>query len=158
MKFKAPWGRDVVIVTVLGLFVIGLPLLLQVWRPRSVFVVLLLGSILAVSVMLCVRGYELRSGELIVRRLFWNTVWPIDAAARATVRPDAMRGSWRVWGNGGMFAISGHFSGSGLGRYRAFVTDPGRTVVIETRAGIVVVSPDRPQEFARALERARPAS
>jgi hypothetical protein len=158
MRFKAPWGREVWIITLLGLFVMGLPLTSGILRARPIVPVVIVTVVLAIIVVLCVRGYEIVGGELRIRRLFWNTIWPLDAGARATVRPNAMQGSWRRWGNGGMFAICGHFSGSGLGRYRAFVTDPGRTVVIETRAGIVVVSPDRPQEFARALERARPAS
>jgi hypothetical protein len=62
-----------------------------------------------------------------------------------------MKGSWRTWGNGGMFAISGHFAGSGLGRYRAFVTDSSRTVVLETSRGIVVVSPDDPGRFVDGI-------
>ena len=45
----------------------------------------------------------------------------------------------------------GHFSNAALGRYRAFVTDHKRTVAIQTRRGIVVVSPDQPQAFVDAL-------
>jgi hypothetical protein len=52
----------------------------------------------------------------------------------------------------GMLAISGHFSSAGPGRYRAFVTDPARTVILETRKGVVKVSPDRPAEFASAVD------
>lgn len=150
MKFRAPWGRELFIVTLLGLFVIGLPILIQLWRGYWVVSTLLL-AILGVAASLSVRGYELVPGELRIRRLWWDTRWPLDASTRVIVRPHAMQGSWRRWGNDGMFAISGHFAGSGLGRYRAFVTDPARTVVLETERGIVVVSPERPAEFAQAV-------
>lgn len=159
MTFRAPWGRDVTILTGLGLFTVGLPLGLAIWRGRPLFVIALLTTILATAASLCVRGYEVVPGELRIRRLLWSTRWPLDPSTRATIRPDAMRGSWRTWGNGGLFAVSGHFSGSGLGRYRAFVTDAARTVVLETRRGIVVVSPERPAEFSAAIaDAARQAS
>lgn len=150
MTFRAPWGREVMVVTLLGLIAIGVPPLIQLSRGYWVVSVLLL-ALLAVIISLCVRGYELAPGELRIRRLFWDTRWPLDAATRAFVRPNAMRGSWRTWGNGGMFAIAGHFAGSGLGRYRAFVTDPNRTVIVESGRGIVVVSPDDPERFADAI-------
>jgi hypothetical protein len=60
----------------------------------------------------------------------------------------------RFKGNGGLLAISAHFSNTALGRYRAFVTDYKRTVVIDTPRGIVVVSPDRPEAFVDAINTA----
>jgi hypothetical protein len=154
-RFGAPWGRELKVITACGVLVMGVPIVVQLWHGLFVVSSLLL-LLLLVIVSLCVRGYELAPGELRVRRLFWSTIWPLDSSTRARVRPFAMNGSWRTWGNGGLFAISGHFSGSGLGRYRAFVTDPARTVVLETRRGIVVVSPDRPDEFVAAVTRTEP--
>ncbi len=153
MKFRAPWGHEVKVVSLLGLVVMGVPTVRLLSQGVWVVGTLLL-AILVVTVSLCVRGYELGPGELRVRRLFTATRVPLAAPVRAIIRPHAMRGSWRTWGNGGMLAISGHFSGSGLGRYRAYVTDPARTVVLETAHGIVVVSPDDPQAFAAAIARA----
>ena len=149
-RFGAPWGREVAWMTTLVAATVSIPALVQMSRGYPVISGLLLG-ILGVNACLCVRGYEIAPGELRVRRLFWNTLWPLDSGTRAIVRPQAMRGSWRTWGNGGVFAFSGHFSGSGLGRYRAFVTDPHRTVILETQRGIVVVSPDDPQQFVEAV-------
>jgi hypothetical protein len=150
MTFRAPWGSELYIVSLLGLATLVMPVYV-VLSKGAVITGTAFAALVLVIVSLCVRGYELAPGELRIRRLFWDTRWPLDAGARATVRPNAMQGSWRVWGNGGMFAISGHFSGSGLGRYRAFVTDPARTVILETRKGVVVVSPDRPADFAQAV-------
>jgi hypothetical protein len=150
MTFEAPWGRELKLMTLFGLAVIGVPIVVQL-TLGAWFVAVLMGAILAVILAYCVRGYELAPGVLRIRRLFWDTAWPLDETTRAEVRPQAMRGSWRRWGNGGLFAITGIFSGSGLGRYHAFVTDPARTVVITTGKGIVVVSPDRPQAFVEAI-------
>lgn len=158
MKFGAPWGREVMIVTALGLVALGAPLVVLIVRSNAVFPLLITGSVLLVTALLCVRGYVLRPHQLVIRRLLWSTRWPIDPGTRVTIRPNAMEGSWRTWGNAGLFAISGHFAGSGLGRYRAFVTDPRRTVVLETAAGVVVVSPDRPEDFARAVDESRSAA
>ena len=149
-RFGAPWGRDVKVVTLLYVAAVVMPFYV-VLEQRAIVVGTLLVAINLVIVSLCVRGYELAPGELRIRRLLWMTRWALDASTRAIVRPDAMKGSWRTWGNGGILAFSGHFSGSGLGRYRAFVTDPQRTVVLETGRGIVVVSPDDPARFAELV-------
>ena len=61
-----------------------------------------------------------------------------------------MNASLRTWGIGGVFSFSGHFVNT-LGRYRAFVTDPQRTVVLRLSRGILVVSPDRPEDFVDAV-------
>lgn len=150
MTFGAPIGREVKLLTAFALATILVPIGLQLSRGFWLLP-LVLTTILTVIVTQCVRGYELGPGELRIRRLLWHTSWPIDRDTTATVRPHAMKGSWRTWGNGGVFAITGRFSGSGLGRFRAFVTDPARTVVITTRHGIVVISPDRPEAFVAAI-------
>ena len=155
MQFGAPWSRELKVLTTSGVLVMGVPIAIQMAHGLWVLSSLLVAMLLVIA-SLCVRGYELAPGELRVKRLFWSTIWPLDPSTRARVKPFAMKGSWRTWGNGGLFAISGHFSGSGLGRYRAFVTDPARTVVLETRQGIVVVSPDRPDEFVAAVTRPEP--
>ncbi len=41
-----------------------------------------------------------------------------------------MRGSLRLFGNGGMFSITGLYRNRALGNYRAFVTDLKKTVVL----------------------------
>lgn len=43
--------------------------------------------VLAVPAAFTVRGYELAPGELRIRRLWWDTCWPLDGPITATVRP-----------------------------------------------------------------------
>jgi hypothetical protein len=150
MTFGAPWGRELKVMTAIGLGVVGVPIVVQLLNGVWVAVAVLTAILAAIAVF-CVRGYEVKPGELRIRRLFFDTRWPLDEGSTAVIRPYAMRGSWRTWGNGGLFAITGRFSGSGLGRYHAFVTDPVHTIVITTRRGIVVVSPDGQQAFVEAI-------
>lgn len=155
-RFNAPWGRELTVLTAIVTAMI-IAMVAYVWSQGGRITAVLLLTIHAIPLALTVRGYELVPGELRIRRLWWNTRVPLAGPITAAVRPDVMARSWRIWGNGGVFAISGHFSNAALGRYRAFVTDFKRTVVIDTPHGILVVSPDRPDQFVAALEHSTPS-
>jgi len=60
-----------------------------------------------------------------------------------------LRGSIRLFGNGGFFSFTGVFQSRKLGRYRAFVTDPARCVILRFTGRVVVVSPADPEAFIR---------
>jgi hypothetical protein len=152
-RFKAPWGGELTVLTLIANALI-LTVAAYIWSQGGRLTPILVLIVLAVPLALMVRGYELVPGELRIRRLWWDTRWPLDGPIKASVRPNVMARSWRIWGNGGIFAISGHFSNAALGRYRAFVTDFKRTVVLDTPRGIVVVSPDQPEAFVVAVEHA----
>ena len=152
-RFGAPWSREVRVHTVVFTLIMGIPAALNLARGHYVIGLLLLG-ILLLCVSQAVRWYELSPRELRIRRLWWETRWPLEGLTAATIQPQVMDNSWRTWGNGGVGGFTGRFSGSGLGSYRAYVTDASRTVVLKTRRGPVVVSPDRPDDFVAALEHA----
>ena len=114
-------------------------------------------AILAGALLFMVRGYELDGRSLLVRRLLWNTRVRLDGLQRAWHDPACMRKSMRIFGNGGLYSITGYYRNTALGAYRAFVTDRGRAVVLKTPARVVVVSPERPEQFLRALGERFPA-
>jgi hypothetical protein len=154
--YAAPWSRELFITTAIGVFAGGTPAVIQLLNGKMVIASLLIG-IIAMIASLTVRGYVVTRDQLLVRRLFWTTRWPLRPGTTASVRPGVMANSWRLWGNGGFFSFTGLFSNSALGRYHAFVTDLKRTVVLETPRGLLVVSPDEPGEFASAIaEMTRP--
>ena len=62
-----------------------------------------------------------------------------------------MARSFRTFGNGGLFAITGRYRNARLGAYHAYVTDSERTVVLRFPSLTLVVSPDNPEAFTRAL-------
>ncbi len=102
-------------------------------------VVILLGALLFL-----VRGYEVEGATLYVERLLWRTPVALGGLARVWHDPSAMKRSLRIFGNGGLYAITGVFTNRALGRYRAFVTDPRRAVVLSFGSRTVVVSPAHP--------------
>ena len=116
------------------------------WSGRSWMAVLPV-AILCGGVLFTIRGYTVSPEAILVHRLFWTTRLPLAALQSAQFEPDAMRRSLRTFGNGGLFSFTGFFRNSSLGSYRAFVTDPHRTVVLHFRARTVVVSPSAPEEF-----------
>ncbi len=103
--------------------------------------------ILAVALLFVVRGYELDASALYVQRLLWRTRIPLDGLDRAWHDPSAMCRSLRVFGNGGLFSVTGLFQNTMLGSYRAFVTDPKQAVVLHFPSRVLVVSPAYPRAF-----------
>lgn len=99
-----------------------------------------------------VRGYVVTPEAILVRRLLWNTVLPQADLVSATVDPDAFRWSLRTFGNGGFYSFTGFYWNKRLRSFRAYVTDPRRCVVLRFKNHTVVVSPDDPESFSRALQ------
>lgn len=162
--FRAPWARWVKIASIGSIGVLlGLASLPFLNLPKGPFrgapAGLVTGTalaILALSALFTVRGYTLEPGTLRVHRLFWTTDLPLAALESAWASPDAMRGALRLFGNGGLFAITGVYSNRRLGRFRAFATDPANAVVLELRERKVVVTPQDPARFLARLRLAAP--
>jgi len=108
-------------------------------------------AIAVFSVLTVVRGYEVDRHALRVRRLLWWTTVPLAGLARAAAEPTLLKGSVRVFGNGGLFSFSGRFRNREIGPYRAFVTDWSRAVVLFVPGRALVVSPADPAAFVRAV-------
>ncbi|MGV3753832.1 MAG: PH domain-containing protein [Verrucomicrobiota bacterium] len=112
----------------------------------------LLTLIWLITLLYTVRGYRLEKGQLFVHRLLWETPVPLDGLQSAQViNSNVIKGSLRLFGNGGLFAFCGWFWNRELGRYRMWVTDTKRLVLIRCGERTLVVSPDDPQEFVRVL-------
>jgi hypothetical protein len=131
-SFGAPWGLSVRIITgaVVALMV-TLAVVMPLVIPRddgewwAAFVGPgVLALIISVTSLFCVRGFAIRRGDLWVRRLFWETRVPLAGLKDAWADPEAMRRSIR---------------------------STKRAVVLEIGGRKVVVSPDRPSAFLRAL-------
>jgi hypothetical protein len=154
--FSAPWGRALKIVSagvcVLLLGVAGAALL---WLPgapawaRGLMIALPLALLLGAPPFM-VLGYTLDRGQLYIVRPGWRVRFPLCGLLEAGTDRELLRGSLRLCGNGGLFSITGWFWNRRVGRYRAFVNDPDRVVVLRWPDRVVVVSPDDPERFARA--------
>jgi hypothetical protein len=104
-----------------------------------------------VAVLYVVTAYDVEGAELRVRRLLWPTRVPLEGITRAWHDPEALKGSIRIFGNGGLYSVTGLFQSRRLGRYRAFVTDPSRAVVLKLPKRTVVISPADPEAFLQLL-------
>lgn len=153
-EFSAPWSRSVRVVTGASLAVLSLVLLaglipgpreLPLWRVAMVGVPL---AVLLGALPFMVRGYVLTESHIEVRRLGWSSVLPLAGLVAVTGEPEGLSGSVRLFGNGGLFGISGWFWNRRIGRFRAYATDPGRVVLLRYRDGSkVVVTPHDVQHF-----------
>lgn len=156
--YKAPWSRSLVVTSVLATLLIfglvcGISFLPLPKSGREI--VLLLNWLPVVLVPACalftIWGYTITPDAILVHRLLWSTRLPRAGLVSAEPVAHAMRGSLRTCGNGGFYSFTGFYWSKTLKSYRAYVTDPGRTVVLRYDRRTVVVSPDRPEEFVRDL-------
>jgi hypothetical protein len=153
IEFRAPLSRRVRSTTVLSLVILALPVLAAIVapvQPPLLATVLLIGvpPLLVVTTFSSrVRGYTLTEDAITVRRGLWNTRLPLAGLRSVTGDVDAMSGSARVFGNGGLFSITGRYWNRKLGWYRAFATDPGRAVVLRYADRTIVITPHDPQHF-----------
>jgi hypothetical protein len=112
---------------------------------------LLMGCLLFV-----VRSYSIQGGHVSIRRLFWSTNIPLLGIYDAVHDPAAIKGSLRIFGNGGLFGMTGLYWNKTLGRFRLFATDPAKAVVLRLHGRIVVISPEEPDAFLQELDRLFP--
>jgi hypothetical protein len=161
--YEAHWSTSFIVISVLTTVLCfgvtaGTWLNLPGMHPPGAldFVVLLPLVILCCTALFTIRGYSVSSDSILVHRLLWFTVLPRAGLESAQVEPDAMRGSLRTFGNGGAFSFTGFYYNKRLGSYRAYVTDPRRTVVLRYANRRVVLSPASPEDFASDLTLSKP--
>ncbi len=153
IEFRAPWSQRVRSVTVLSLVILALPMLAVLFAPSqppllaTVLLIAVPPLIVAQAYATRILGYTLTEDAITVRRGFRDTRLPLEGLRSVTGDVDAMRGSVRVLGNSGLFAITGRFWNRKLGWYRAFATDPSRAVVLRYPKRTIVITPHDPQQF-----------
>jgi Bacterial PH domain len=155
--YAAPWGKLLVGTSLVAtLICVGVSIFILIVGPSDPdftgptrWVVLLPVVIVAISALFMVRGYAVTADEILIQRPLWSTRFERARLQSASIDHDATRGSIRLFGNGGLFSFTGIFRSPKLGRYRAFVTDPSRTVVLQFAERVVVISPADPEAFVR---------
>ncbi|MCX6966686.1 MAG: PH domain-containing protein [Verrucomicrobia bacterium] len=103
------------------------------------------------AVLFTIRAYTITPDAILVHRLLWDTRLPREGLLSATRETQAMEGSLKLFGNGGMFSFTGWFWSKRLGRFRAYATNLNCTVVLRWEKRTAVVSPDNAEEFVREL-------
>ena len=98
-----------------------------------------------------IRGYVITQNTLLIKRLFWNTKLDLTCLISVEADPEAMSGSKRNIGNGGLFCITGSYWNKKNGSYRAFATNPKLSVILKFLNHTILITPDKPEEFAAKL-------
>lgn len=106
---------------------------------------------LLITALFTVKGYRLQGQALLIQRLFWQTKIDLRKLQSARVEPQAFRKSIKTCGNGGLFSFSGYYWSKSLGKFKCYVTDMKRSVILEIDSKKIVISPDSPEGFVRAL-------
>jgi hypothetical protein len=152
-NYTAPWSTSLILVSSLATALCFGIAIGAISSSRELFSLSALVPVAIIfgGLLFTVRGYTVAPAAILVHRLFWTTRLPLAGLQSAQFEPDAMRWSIRTFGNGGLFSFSGFYRNTALGTYRAFVTDPHRTVVLHFPTRTVVVSPSEPEEFVHEI-------
>lgn len=157
-RFTAPFGKEIrlatplVLVICVGVVVIGFTAV-----PEKVawarWLTVATGIFIPLFSWFCqIREYRLEDGQLIIRQRLWNNRLPLAELRGFRADPEAMKGTVQVCGNGGVFAIYGFYWNKVLGSFRAYASDLKRAVILRFSHRTIVISPDSPEDFLRALE------
>jgi Bacterial PH domain len=128
------------------------------FEPLRFWLGLLPLTIIFICALFAVRGYSIANDTLLVDRLFWTTRLSLSELQSVKFDPDATRRSIRTFGNGGFFSFTGYFRNKELGFYRAFMTDRRRAVVLRFSTSVIVISPDRPEDFVNTISQYKVSS
>jgi hypothetical protein len=157
IEFRAPWSKTLRTLTVLSLSILVIVLLAALYAPvpdvpfvRPLLVLLTL-AVGVGALPFMVRGYVLTQDAVLVKRIGWSTRLPLQGIKSVAGDVEAMRGAWRLFGNGGLYSFTGEFWSRRIGRFRALATDPDRAVVLRYPSRTIVITPHDPQHFIMRL-------
>lgn len=153
IEFGAPWSKTLRRVSTMTCVVLVAMTFaaLTAWRMTGVAAILvgviIPPLVLLTSAVFMVKGYVLTDEHIVVRRLGWTTRLQLDGLSSVVGDQEAMNRSLKLFGSGGVMSYTGIFWNRKTGRYRAFATDPSRSVVLSYPNRKVVITPDDPQRF-----------
>ena len=166
-RFAAPWDRPLLTSTIALLAVIaftgigGTSGALQAGlRGIALAVGTFSAGIAIVAWALAPRGYGVGEGRLRVLRNGWPAVSvPLaDVRGVMVLDSDALRGSLKLLGMGGLFGYYGLFRSPALGSYRLYATRGTGLVLVRTERRVIVLTPEPAEDFVEALLAASPGA
>jgi hypothetical protein len=157
--YAAPWGKLLIGLSAFStLICLGVAVAMVAGAqsgPEAPSVMRAVGllpvMVVVIAALFTVRGYTVTPDEIVVKRPLRNNRFERARLQSASFDPAALHGSIRLFGNGGMFSFTGTFRSPKLGRYRAYVTDPARSVVLRFTDRVIVISPADPEAFVRDI-------
>lgn len=162
-SFAAPWDRTLRRVTlIVALVCLGLTAslwpVIQSEGPDSIH---FWGGLLPVFIVVAaavsaVRAYRLAGDELVIERLLWNRRLHLGNLRSVHRAPQLLHQSRTVLANSGFFGFMGWFRHAEAGGFRAWVTDPARTLLLRFDDQAIAISPGSTAAFIAALQDRHP--
>lgn len=136
-------GTAVLAVTALVLVIGAVVIVAFLLNPDQPLLLFAPGILLVITLWAFLRApvrYELRGDTLVVKlRVGAKTFGPV---VRCEVLGEPVRFGLRLWGNGGLFAVTGYHWNKQFGRFQAYLTRLKPLVLITTADGVkVLISP-----------------
>ncbi len=126
---------------------------------RSVLAGCLCVLVIGLGYAYSARGYAIKEGALIIRRLIGNIEIPLgDIREVRAAEAEDLKGCIRLFGSGGFFGYCGLYRTSKLGKSSWYVTQRDHGVVVVTGGKTLVLSPDDVNGFVTAMRMAVSAS
>jgi hypothetical protein len=140
-----------VVVGIVGMFALGLVLMIQTGDLRWLMLNLPFAAMLWFLGRYAPSGYRLAGDGVHVERRAGPRVIPYAAIRAVDRAPRSIKGI-SVTGSKGVFGRFGRFWNTRLGLYRLYLTNRDSIVWLATTDGLVALSPDRPDEFLARLQ------
>jgi len=128
------------------------------FQTRFIIGALLLGLISLICYLLAPVAFELAGDRLVIfSRISKKVIYPIKNCSRIA-EPVAL--TFRLWGNGGLFAITGIYWNKLYGRFSVYLKSSKRedVVLVETDNKKVVISPENVDEFVKYWNLQQPST
>jgi hypothetical protein len=110
--------------------------------PVVILVLLIWGCYLRAPIF-----YEITADKELIIRYRWGSR-RFKAVSEYDVKPPRLRFGIRLWGNGGLFAVTGIFWSPKNGTFRAYVTNQNKLVMVKLQDGKkVLISPANAEEW-----------
>ena len=95
-----------------------------------------------------IRAITLTGQTLLIKLTFWTARFDLAGLRTAGVDAQALKfGAMLSFGNSGLGAFHGYFWSKRMGKFRAYVTDKNRAIVLRWETKCVVVSPKDTENF-----------
>lgn len=158
MRFNAILDRSVKVTTLLGSIALMIPLTISLISDAQFgHLPLWLGVLFALLYVFIFlihpNSFEIRNSQIVIHRPLKNKTIDFSAIAKISIlAPEMLRGSYRLFGVGGLWGNFGLFSNRSLGEFQAYTTGFEHGVLIELLDGKkIVISPEHADQFVQMV-------
>lgn len=165
MEYGASWSMSLTLRIVASMFLtpfaaFALFVLLRVSFQTPVWLALPLAAIpvlLAIAFLLrAIRGFVVTRDAVFIRHMLWSSCEPLDGFVSVQIDEEALADAKRMRSLVGGFGTGCWFWSPRFSRFRGYLTNTRRLVVLKLERGIIALSPDDPDAFVRHIESFRP--